>query len=89
MAVAKAARRKILTAADEVDTAGPREAAIMGGIVRSLIDTGTMRPDMVKAWMSTILEQFHLANVDRRPPCKAELSMVLQRFEEAFGSRVA
>ena len=89
MAIPIAARRKVMNAAAEVDTSGPREAAILGGVCRSMIEHGNMRPDVVRWWMAAILQHFRLVNVDCRPPCNAELAMVLQRFEEAFGSRVA
>jgi hypothetical protein len=89
MAIPIAARRKVMNAAGEVATNSPREAAILGGVVRSVIEHGHMKPEVVRWWTTAVLGHFNLAMVDRRPPCAAEMAMVIQRFEEVFGRRVA
>ena len=86
MAIPIAARRKVMYAAAEVQTDTRREAAIVGGISRSVIDSGTMRPDMVRAWLTSAMG---LTPAERQAPCKAELAQIVARFEEAFGRRVA
>ena len=89
MAIPIEARRKVMVAAGCVATHSPREAAILGGIVRAIIAHGTMRPQDVRHWTTDALGHFGVLNVDRRPPCAAEMAMVIQRFEEVLGRRVA
>src|SRR6056297_1470371 len=85
MATTPAVRRRVMVAADEVQTTHPREAAILGGIVRSTIDGGRVDVEYVRRYASAIIAEFNLVNVDRRPPGSDEIAMVLTRFEERYG----
>ncbi len=85
MAITPAVRRRVMVAADEVQTSHPREAAILGGIVRSTIDGGRVDVEYVRRYASAIIAEFNLVNVDRRPPGSHEIAMVLTRFEERYG----
>jgi hypothetical protein len=84
MALALAARRKVLVAADNVQTSHPREAAILGGIVRSAIDAGQIDADFVRRYASRIIAEFNLAHVDRRMPGRREIETVLERFQAEY-----
>jgi hypothetical protein len=74
-------------AAELVDTYSPREAAVLGGIVRSVIATGHCDAEYVAGYAQDILCTFNLVGVDRSVPCLAEIGMVLDRFEEVYGDR--
>jgi hypothetical protein len=76
-----AERREAMHAADLVDTHSAREAAVLGGIVRSVIGTGRTDLAYVAHYVRDILGVFNLVGVDRSPPCGAEIAMVLERFE--------
>jgi len=74
-------RRRTMHSADLVETHSAREAAVLGGIVRSVIATG--RPDIadIAHYARDILGVFNLVGVDRSMPCRVEIDMVLERFE--------
>jgi anaerobic selenocysteine-containing dehydrogenase len=77
--------RRVMIAADAVETCHPREAAILGGIVRSAIDAGRLDHDFVRRYTREIIGEFKLVNVDRVPPGSTEIDMVLSRFEAEYG----
>lgn len=79
-------RRNAMHAADLVGTYSPREAAVLGGIVRSVIAVG--RPDVlyIAQYVRDILGLFNLVGVDRSTPCAAEIAMVVERFEAVHRS---
>ena len=83
--IGSAAQRNVLVAADLVQTSHPREAAILGGIVRSKIDMGRIDAGFVSRYTNEIIRTFNLVNVDDRAPCSAEIAMVTSRFEECYG----
>lgn len=80
-------RRKMMLAAATVQTSSARQAAILGGLVRSAIDYGHLSMPVVSAHVSSVLSG--LTNVDRREPCSAEVAMVLDQFQHALGYRFA
>lgn len=80
-----AARRKAMMAAASTPTSSVREAAIVGGIVRCAIASGMYDPDRIAGYVPEILDHFKLANVDRRRPGAAEITMVVARFEREYG----
>ena len=86
MAIPIAARRKVLHAAGAVTCNSRRESAIVGAICRSMIETGTLQPPFVRAWIGSAMG---LTPAERQPPDLAELAQIVARFEEAFGRRVA
>ena len=85
MPLAPDARTRVMEAADAVETSHPREAAILGGIVRSAIDTERLDREFVRSYTRDIIGEFNLVNVDRQPPGTTEIAMVLTRFEAAYG----
>lgn len=87
MAIALAARRKVMIAAGQVETTNPREAAILGGIVRCAIETGGYNAERIRQYTHNIIGQMKLVGVDRRLPGNAEIAMVKERFEEHYGRR--
>jgi hypothetical protein len=89
MAIPIAARRKVMQAASTVAPDTMREAAILGGVVRCMVEHGHLIPAVVRVWTMEVLGYYKLSGVDRRPPCNAELAQVVGRFEDAFGRRVA
>lgn len=78
-------RRRMMLAAATVQTSSPRQAAILGGLVRSAIDHGHLSMPVVSAHMSSVL--VGLVGVDRREPSTAEVAMVLDEFERELGYR--
>src|SRR5690606_30410986 len=80
-------RRRMMLAAANVQTSSVRQAAILGGLVRSAIDYGHLSMPVVSAHMSSVLSG--LAGVDRREPCSAEVAMVLEQFQRSLGYRFA
>jgi hypothetical protein len=82
------ARRRALLAASQTETTSPRDAAIVGGIVRSLIDTGGCDRGRVARYAVGVIIEFKLVGVDRTPPGPTEYRMVLNRFERAYGRRL-
>jgi anaerobic selenocysteine-containing dehydrogenase len=84
MGLTLAARRKVLVAADHVPTRHPREAAILGGIVRCAIDIGRIDSEFVRRYTADIINEFNLVNVDRRMPGRREIEMVLERFQAEY-----
>lgn len=86
--IGRPAAQRLFAAADAIDTTTRREAAIVGGIVRSVIDHGRLRPDYVRSYTRHIIGEFGMADVDSRLPCNAEIAMVLQRFEANYGRPV-
>jgi anaerobic selenocysteine-containing dehydrogenase len=84
MALTAAARRKVMFAADQVPTRHPREAAILGGIVRCAIDNGRIDSEFVRRYTADIIDEFNLVNVDRRMPGRREIEMVLERFQVEY-----
>lgn len=81
-----AARRKVMNAAGEVETSTVREAAIVGAIVRCACSTGRYNGPWISQTTSDILHEFRLL-VDRTPPCMAEVGMMVERFEAAYGRK--
>jgi hypothetical protein len=79
------ARREAMSAADLVGTYSIREAAVLGGIVRCIIETGGCEAGYISEYVRGILDLFDHADVDRTAPCAAEIAIVLQRFEEVYG----
>jgi len=82
--MAPAARHEVMAAAELVQTSHPREAAILGGIVRSTIDVGRIDANFVSRYTTEVIEGFGLVNVDRRPPRLAEIAMVVSRFQAYY-----
>ena len=80
------ARREAMHAADLTGTYNAREAAVLGGIVRCMIETGGCDVGFISAYVRDILAVFDLVDIDRSAPCAAEIAMVLQRFEEVYGT---
>jgi hypothetical protein len=85
MSIERSAHRRVLCAAVDVATSSAREAAIVGGIVRSTLDSGTLDVTRVARYASEIMTHFGLVDVDLRAPGAAEIAMVLDRYEQ--GSR--
>lgn len=85
MAVPIAQRRKYMLAASRVQTSNIRQAAILGGLVRSAIDHGRLDTSHVRRHVAQTLGRF--VNVDRQPPVNAEIAMVLAEFERELGHR--
>lgn len=85
MSIDRFAQRRVLCAAVDVATNSPREAAIVGGIVRSTLDSGTLDVTFVAQYATEIMTYFELVDVDLRAPGAAEIAMVLDRYEQ--GSR--
>lgn len=81
-------RREAMSAADLVGTCSPREAAILGGIVRCVIATEHCDVGFVSHYARDILGVFNLVGVDRSAPGTAEIAMVLERFEDAYGNPI-
>jgi hypothetical protein len=79
-------RREAMHAADLVGTHSVREAAVLGGIVRSVIATGRCDVVYIAQYARDILGVFNLVGVDRTTPCAAEIAMVVERFEAVHGS---
>jgi hypothetical protein len=79
-------RREAMHAADLVGTYSVREAAVLGGIVRSVIATGGSDVVYISQYARDILGVFNLVGVDRSAPCAAEIAMVVERFEAVHGS---
>ncbi len=79
------ARRKAMLAGAQVATHSVREAAIVGGIVRCAIATGGYNGQWIAEYAVDAIASFKVVNVDRSPPNLAEVAMVLERFEEAYG----
>ena len=84
-----AGRHEVMAAALLVQTSNPREAAILGGVVRSTIETGCINADFVSTYTSHVIDEFGLVNVDRRPPCLAEIAMVASRFQLHYSRSAA
>ena len=84
-----AARRKAMRAAGEVDTSTHREAAIVGGIVRNICATGRINRDWIATYAVDAICGFKLAGGDRTLPGPTEMGMVIERFEAAYGRRLA
>ena len=82
-----AARRKVMMAAECVDTSTIREAAIVGGIVRCAIATGRYNGPWISQYASDAIEAFSIRNVDPTPPGPTEIGVVLERFEAAYGRK--
>jgi anaerobic selenocysteine-containing dehydrogenase len=82
-------RRRTMRAAELVDTHSVREAAILGGIVRCIIAHGRYDAEFIARYAHEIIGAFKLVGVDRSPPCLTEISMILERFEEAEGKPLA
>ena len=87
--MALAERQKVLVAAERVLTSHPREAAILGGVVRSTIDHDHFDMGFVSRYTRDILQAFELANVDSCPPSSAEIAMVKSRFDEYYRRQAA
>ena len=79
-----AERQRVLVAAGSVPTNHPREAAIVGGIVRSAIDIGHIDMVYVSRYTQDVIQTFDLVNVDSRAPSAAEIAMVKSRFDECY-----
>ena len=73
-----------MLAAEAVDTNSCREAAIVGGIVRTVIATGQIHPAWVAKYTSDIIHHFKILNVDARPPGLLEMEPVVQRFQQSY-----
>jgi len=82
-------RQRVLMAAERVLTTHPREAAILGGVVRSTIDHDDFDMGFVSRYAHDIIQTFELANVDSRPPSTAEIAMVKYRFDEYYRRQAA
>ncbi len=83
--ISQAARHRAMQAADQVDTHSIREAAVLGGVVRSIIGTGRCDVEYVARYARDIIGAFNLVGVDRSVPCSTEVNMVIERFEEVHG----
>jgi hypothetical protein len=81
MTMDPSARRQVLSVAAEVNTSSAREAAIVGGLVRSTFAAGHIDIDSVARHARALMHEFDLRDVDRSAPGGAEIAMVLDRFE--------
>ena len=72
--------------ASTLEVASCREAAIVGGIVRSMVDHGRYYAPAIATNTRDTLNEWNLVGVDRTPPGMAEMAMVLDRFRECYVS---
>ena len=79
-----AARRRAMLAAEAVDTATVREAAILGGIVRSVIACGKINVPWCGQYAADMLEAFRVRDIDRKPPGLTEMSVMVERFQQSY-----
>ena len=81
---------RVLTAAEAVETDSLREAAILGGLVRSLLDTGHLRIQFVRHYVPSCTAHFaedirRSGEIpDARWPSDAEISKVARKFLDKY-----
>lgn len=81
---------RVMMAAGEVETSSCREAAILGGIVRSLIDTGHLKITFVQHYTAEAVRHFasDIAGTSERPntsrPGSAEIKKVARKFLDRY-----
>lgn len=81
---------RVLMAASEVVTDSLREAAILGGIVRSLLDTGHLRISFVRHYAPQVIGFFavngdlYRERVDTSTPTDQEIKRVASRFLDKY-----
>ena len=79
-----AARRKAMMAAEHVDTHNVREAAILGGLVRSVIACGRINVSWSAQYAVDMIREFKLPGVDTCQPGPTEMQMMVERFQESY-----
>lgn len=73
-----------MLAASTVETSSCREAAIVGGITRSVISCGRINTPWVAQYAADIIAEFRLVGVDKTPPGLVELAGVIDRFQTSY-----
>lgn len=82
--------QRVLVAANEVETESLREAAILGGLVRSLLDTGHLRIQFVRQYVPACVTHFgrDFVIAGEMPaltrPSDAEIRKVASKFLEKY-----
>lgn len=81
---------RVLTAAHEVETESAREAAVLGGLVRSLLDTGHLKINYVRKYVPECVAYFGRDirkvgdRIDVSAPSDAEIRKVASKFLEKY-----
>ncbi len=79
-----AARHRAMFAADAVDVSTLRQAAILGGVVRSVIACNRINVPWVGQYTADIINAFNLNGVDRSPASLTEVAAVVERFQQSY-----
>ena len=87
MPVSERGRQRAMQAGSQVNPKDGREAAILGGIVRCVIDTGHFNERFVAAytvealrWFESDRRQFGADPVGKGPASDAEIAAITKRF---------
>ena len=78
-----AARHRAMSAAEAVDTTTLREAAILGGVVRSVIACGRINVPWCSQYATDMLEAFRVRD-GRTPIGHTETLDVIERFQASY-----
>lgn len=78
------AQRRVMQAASTLDTTTCREAAIVGAIIRTLVECGGYYAPNISRTTVATLDEWKFAAVDRTPPGMAEIAMLVDRFKAAY-----
>lgn len=83
--IAPKARERAMMAGGLTEVETPRDAAIVGAIVRCCIATGRWNGPWIAQAAVDAITDFNLVGVSRVLPGNTELQMVRERFAVAYG----